>query len=122
MTELKFEDLTTEQRDYLVDDCGKPGFLNVPDFVFEIACERHDFDYWIGFTKTDRLSADLRMYNAMKEAIKHESWYRRWWLYVVANTYYYAVRVGSSPFFHYGTRMRSLEDLEVEMASANLEE
>jgi hypothetical protein len=120
MTELKFDNLTSDQKNYLVDDCGKPGFLDVPDFVFEVACERHDFDYWVGCTKDDRYQSDLRMYNAMKKAIKAEPWYRRWWLYVVANTYYYAVRIGSSSFFYYGPEKRSLEELEAEMASANL--
>jgi hypothetical protein len=117
MVELRFEDLTQEQKDYLVDDCGKPGFLDVPDFVFEIACERHDFDYWVGNTKEDRYKADRRMYDTMVEAIKEEPWYRRIWLYPVAWTYYIGVRLGSSSFFYYGPRKRTLEDLENEMAS-----
>ena len=79
MTDLKFENLTFEQREFLTDDCGKPGLLDVPDFVFEIACERHDFDYWVGGNSSDRYDADRRMYESMKEAIAAEPWYRRYW-------------------------------------------
>lgn len=116
MTELRFESLTKEQKDYLVDDCGKPGFLNVPDFVFGAACERHDFDYWVGYSKNDRYLADKRMYNTMKGAIKGEPWYRRAWLYPVASLYYVTVRALSAPFFYYGSRDRTLEDLLLEMS------
>ena len=118
MEPLKFEDLTAEQLDYLVDDCGKPGVLDVPDFVFNIACERHDFDYWSGCTQNDRLDADLRMNRLMREAIASEPWYRRVWLYPVASTYYWAVRIGSAKYFYIGPNKRTLEDLEKEMAEA----
>ena len=118
MTELRFEDLTPEQKDFLVDDCGKPGVLDVPDFVFELACERHDFDYYVGHTKQDRYESDRRMYDMMREAISAEPWYRRAWLYPVAWTYYAAVRVFSSKYFYYGPEKRTLEDLERDMAEA----
>ena len=117
MTDLKFEDLSREQLDHLVDDCGKPGFLDVPDFIFSIACQRHDFDYWLGHTKIDRHAADARMYRTMKSAIASEPWYRRFWLYPIASTYYWAVRIGSSRFFYYDQRKRTLEDLQEEMGT-----
>jgi hypothetical protein len=116
MTELNFEDLTPEQKAYLIDDCGKPGVLDVPDFVFEIACERHDFDYYVGHTKQHRYEADRRMYSLMKAAIRLEPWYRRAWLYPIAWTYYTAVRIFSSKYFYYGPEKHTLEDLERDMA------
>lgn len=122
MTALVFENLTEAQLDYLVDDCGKPGFLDVPDFVFEIACQRHDFDYYVGCTSQDRYDADVRMYNTMCEAIELEPWYRRWYLYSIAWAYYRAVRLFSSRFFYYGPQKRTLEDLQRHMATVPKEE
>lgn len=123
MTPLIFEDLSAEELAYLSNGCGpKIWGIKVPDLVFRSDCDRHDFDYWVGFTSADRLKADKRFLQAMLDSAEHiTGWFasaRRVWYRFWAWRYYYAVRLlGKSAFNLDRGRYGNQEDLRQEMAS-----
>jgi hypothetical protein len=88
----------------------------VPDFIFTASCNHHDFNYWLGCTEEDRKRADLQFYRAMKADVGRVAWFRRPLLHFLAWRYYRAVRRWGASAFHYGSRERTREDLERELA------
>ena len=116
---LTFEDLSEHEQLWMLNGCG-PGFWSrfVPEMVWHDACQRHDFDYWLGFTKHDRYRADRRFLTAMLKAASDRArgWWSRRWYRMWAWRYYYAVRLLAKGSFSYRDRYGSREDLEREMA------
>ena len=113
-SKLEYEDLTPEERDYLTDGCGNK-FLNVPDFDFGECCRRHDFGYWQGHSKEDRLRIDKEWYADMIKASRKYGFVRRYMLKIAAMVYYRAVRAASWRFFNFSDRYLTREDLRLEM-------
>jgi len=99
----KYEDLTSEEKAGICNGCGGKGGIVVPPHAifFEASCDHHDYGYWKGGTKTDRLKCDRGLYAAMKRDCSWLPWYewlryRPWcWLY------YIAVRAVGWKFFNY---------------------
>lgn len=106
---LNYSDLTTQQKNSIVNGCGKKGgFIKPPNFIFKASCNQHDFYYWRGCTEEDRKKADKSFYEYMKIDIKDrdysffkKSWYRLW-----AYSYYKAVRIFGKKAFYYAEKMR----------------
>ena len=117
MTQVRFNDLTTEQLDILrsnaeLNGCGgKGGWLNPPDWIFTASCDHHDFNYWLGGTELDRSKADWQFYQAMLVDVENTSWWKRPWYKMVAWVYYTAVRKFASSFFSYDDTEKTLEDV-----------
>jgi hypothetical protein len=66
---LSYDELTPEERAWICNGCGPRGGPNVPDFIFNKSCCRHDFDYWLGFAESDRTRADSRFLTNMLEDV-----------------------------------------------------
>jgi hypothetical protein len=119
MTDIRFRDLTPEQKDFICNGCGgKGGWIQPPNFFFKADCNHHDFNYWLGCTEADRKTADKQFHAAMREDVKSQPWYKRPLFYVIAWTYYRAVRFSGKKFFYYGPSMRTKEDLLEQMKKA----
>ncbi len=116
MGQVRFRDLAPLERDVICNGCGpKGGWVPVPDWTFEACCDHHDFNYWLGYREADRERADEQFYRAMlRDTMRHPRW-KRWWLRLMAWTYYRAVRRWGAPSFYYGRRERTREDLEKEI-------
>jgi hypothetical protein len=109
---IRFRDLTPTQKTIICNGCGgKGGVLNPPDFLFVASCDHHDFNYWLGFTEKHREKADVQFYEAMLIDANNGPWYKRWWLRIMARTYYCAVRKFGAKNFYYADKERTLEDL-----------
>ena len=68
---LKYTDLTQSQKDSLTNGCGsKGGWFKPPNFIFTASCNQHDFYYWRGGVEADRLIADDKFYEFMKQDAK----------------------------------------------------
>jgi len=117
---LTYNDLSPREQRWMCNGCGPKLGVDidvVPDFIFHDACERHDFDYWLGFSEGDRARADRRFLVAMQEAARACSgWWSRRWYSFLAWRYYWAVRWLGKGAFSYRERYGTREDLEREMA------
>jgi len=103
---VELEDLTVNQRVLLTNGCGAAkGPVPVPEFVFGDACDRHDFAYWRGGTKDDRLKADRRFLREMRDAAMEPL------SLILALAYYQAVRLFGSKHFAYGDEKDYLDVL-----------
>lgn len=119
MTQVRFRDLTAAQRVYICNGCGGKGhWLKPPSWLFQACCDHHDFNYWLGYREGDRERADSQFYAAMLQDAAGAPWWLRGWRRLMAWVYYKAVARYGRPFFHYGERERTLEDLEDEMRGA----
>jgi len=117
---LKYEDLTQEQIDFISNGCGAKGLpIDVPDFVYEDACHKHDVNYWIGGGKADRKIADVTFYYDMVNAANKEVWYQRWVYKTLAWAYYRAVRWFAAKWFYFSDKKRTMQDLILEMNYGN---
>lgn len=106
--------LDAAQLGHIANGCGGIGF-DVPDWIFYGPCQQHDLDYWIGCTEEDRYTADYTFYCSMKAEAAKLPWYKRWFYYGMAYTYYRSVRVFTKKYFYYGPTKRTLDDLTKEM-------
>lgn len=97
-------------KDLLVNGCGpKEGigrWYDVPDWVFEDACNEHDRGYIIGGPmdleggdSTWRHDVDLRWYEDMLELAWQQPWYCAWWYARMAWIYYQAVSAYGADYF-----------------------
>lgn len=137
MTRIRWKDTTEEFRELLreaklINGCGPKNKILaklVPEDMFGLlltpSCEQHDFNYILGHTEADRVKADWQFYEAIRaEAINRtKSWWKRWLrplYFLVARTYYIAVRLLGESSFYYGPRERSLEDIEELLTQANI--
>jgi len=112
MAKVRFRNLSDEQKALLCNGCGgKGGWFNPPDFMFEASCNHHEFNYWLGYRESDRKRADVQFYEAMKRDVRLLKWWRRPAAYVVAYTYYRAVRWFAKSHFHYGSHERTMTDM-----------
>ena len=117
MAGLFLEDLNDEEIHFIVGEtgCGSKG-ADVPDFIFLEACQQHDLEYWIGGGKEDRKEADIRFLEGMKAAAQtRDSWWSRCWYLMLANVYYWGVRLGAAKFFWYGDQ-RGRAELDAALA------
>ena len=116
MTDLRYDELSCEERAVICNGCGrKGGWLDPPDWIFVASCDRHDASYWIGCTEADRKRADQGFLSAMLEDASRAPWWSRNWYRFVAWTYYRAVRWFGASAFYYGPRKRTREDLDEHM-------
>lgn len=106
--------LDPAQLGHITNGCGG-GAFDVPDWIFHDACQQHDLDYWIGCTEEDRAVADKNFYVSMKAAVSRIAWYKRWFYYGMAYTYYRSVRLFTRKFFYYGETKRTYAELAIEM-------
>lgn len=104
MAKFKLEDLEDCDRSYIVNGCGgKGGWVPVPNFQFKASCDRHDFGYWVGGDKKQRLYCDARFFGAMvTDAALLPPWKRPAHL-LLSYVYFRAVRCFGGKFFHQGT-------------------
>jgi len=98
MTRLSFyKDLTKDQRAIYGNGCG-PGLANldkiIPEFRWQHACRRHDFNYDRGGTEEDRRESDNQFKVQMLNSIKGLSILQKIYYTPIIYTYYYAVRIG----------------------------
>lgn len=118
MTPIVYDNLTKEELNFIVtNNCGGKTF-DVPEFDFVGACARHDVDYYIGSTQEERLISDRKFLDKMLEITRAQSWWRRWYLYGIAYSYYWGVRWGGEIGFNFGDK-RYYEDLKYEMSVAD---
>lgn len=113
------EGLSDAQLGHIVNGCGGIGF-DVPDWIFYAACKQHDLDYWIGCIEVDRKTADLTFYTGMKAAAAKLTWYKRWFYYGMAYSYYKSVRLFAAKHFYVGPDKRTVDDLAAEMGATSL--
>ena len=108
-----YQDLNKEQRAIYGNGCG-PGLVNldeiVPEFRWQHACRRHDFNYDRGGTEDDRRESDNQFKMQMLNSIKGLSTLQRLYYIPIIYTYYYAVRVGGFFAFQRG-RYKTLQEL-----------
>lgn len=108
---LRYSDLSTQDKINICNGCGrKGGWFNPPEFLFHASCNQHDFYYWRGGTEEDRKEADDLFYKFMKQDVAEGNWYIRPFHYLVAFTYYTAVRISGKKAFQYG-EMKDATDL-----------
>jgi len=84
--------------------------VNVPDFLFNASCEKHDELYTKGSKEIDRYVADLLFYHYMKIDCKYFAMKQKYLLYKIilfvyyrfwAFIFYLAVRYGGNKYFAY---------------------
>jgi phospholipase A2-like protein len=114
MSRLKYEDLDRDAQLYLTDGCGNH-VLDVPDFMWEEACRRHDFGYRQGHTKADRARVDGDWYDDMCHAVDEVDLgdlnHSKWVYKLVATVYFLSVRLASWRYFEFGDRYNTLEEM-----------
>jgi len=117
---MLYELLSPAEKAWMCNGCGPKLGVSVdlvPEFIFHEACERHDFDYWRGFSAADRYRADTRFRATMlKAASAQESWWSRRWYAFLAWRYYAGVRAFGASAFSFRTRYADRDDLVREMA------
>lgn len=110
---LRYRDLSADERAAICNGCGaKGGWVPVPDFCFRASCDHHDFNYWLGCNRKDRLKADRQFYAAMRADAAALPWYRQPLAYTGATVYYLAVRACGWRAFHFADHERGREELE----------
>ncbi len=118
MTKVRFLELTPEIIAALHDvgelnGCGgKGGWLNSPEWLFTASCDHHDFNYWLGGDEQARKEADWQFYQAMLFDASKASWWKRPWYYLMAWSYYRAVRWFAGSYFNHTDVERTIEDLQ----------
>jgi hypothetical protein len=114
---MLYSELTPEERAWMCNGCGpKFGSSAVPDCIFEPACDRHDFDYWLGYTDSDRYQADVFFRSNMLHIVSSLSSLRARVFYTLLAWFYYAmVRFFGAKVFTYRERYATREDLVCEM-------
>lgn len=95
--------------DFEPNGCGPQGlfgidlvpdkFIGLPDF--EVAGDLHDFRYYIGGTKKDKLKADRELRRNMLKLVAQYSLVERARMRVISELYYLAVRIGGNKCFNY---------------------
>jgi hypothetical protein len=102
-TKLRWKDLSETERAAVSNGCGgKGGWINPPELRFHASCRRHDFAYWRGGNRRDRLKADYGFLRAtLRDAT---SGMKRFVLARVflAVLYFSAVRCVGWRYFYYG--------------------
>ena len=117
---VRYKDLTQIEKEVICNGCGPKGlFIPIPQFRFRASCNHHDFQYWLGCNRKQRLKADLQFLKMMlidantcddpKERKKH---------IVAAIIYYRAVRIGGVLCFHWARKQRNRIDLSIQIAKA----
>lgn len=106
--------LSARQKCRLCSGCGPTGWLEwvVPELIFHSACNRHDFDYFIGGGVRERWVADFRFFCRMLGC----AGLRVWW-YPAAVVYYLAVVVGGRGPFVERRRPATWADLRREVGA-----
>lgn len=125
--EVKYEDLTEWHREMLLNGCGAQRgikrWFDAPDWVFEEACNRHDFDYRVGGVRDlpggesmARHEADVLFLRNMLDAANTAGWWASWWYRTMARSYHRLVVEYGRDAFEYRTRGEtvSLETLIAE--------
>lgn len=86
------QSVANQLSDFTTDGCSRsPDGIWIEDAeAFLDCCVKHDVAYWRGGTADERLNAD----HQLKVCIENKGYPN------VAETYYYAVRMGGHPVFH----------------------
>jgi hypothetical protein len=111
---LKYKDLSQEEKKLICNGCGgKGGWIKPPNFLFKASCSHHDFLYFRGHNKKDRLKADYRFLKYMLvDVMSIENALKRILAFFTAFIYFFAVRLCGAKFFYYGENYRNRYDLE----------
>lgn len=81
---------------------SKDGCSGVPDLIFVLCCDHHDFLYQEGGDKRQRLHADRTFYHCMiKRAWSNKSWVPFFGWFLLANVYYLGVRLFGGKYFNW---------------------
>lgn len=106
--EIKYEDLSEEQKSIICNGCGgKGGFVKPPHAVFfETSCNHHDYGYYKGCKERDRIACDRKLKQAMYKDCKRLPWYKQIRYLPWCDLYYKAVRLFGSQFFYYAAEKR----------------
>ena len=83
------------------NDCGpRKGWVDVPDWIFNASCKKHDEYYIKGGSPADRFKADCLFWWYMKQDVKTQlpRW-KRPWGHLVAAAYFAGVRIGGKKHF-----------------------
>ncbi len=105
---VEYEDLTEWDRQLLLNGCGPNSIQAVPELVFTMACNRHDFDYIVGGPRdlpngdsSYRMRAEESFERRLYAAAAQTSWYVCWWYYWAAWVYARATKNFGQQFFVY---------------------
>lgn len=110
MKQLKAEDLTQEQLNYLYNGIGSEELgVYVPKYCFENPARLHDAAYLIGNTEIDRWKADFNfLTNCVKEIHK-----RKIYQFLIPAVFYYLVlMVFGWLVFEYGEEIITWKELK----------
>ena len=114
--ELRYSDLTPEEKAFLGNGCGGKGHpIDPPEFFFHASCNQHDFYYWRGGTAKDRKNADSEFYKFMRKDAREQKWYKVPFAYTMATIYFMFVRMKGKKYFNYTDTPKTRGDLEREM-------
>jgi len=86
-----------------INGCGAKGaWINVPDFMFEASCNKHDIGYGIGGDEAKRFECDGKFLIMMlKDTMSLTGWFRRVYFQSWAFVYFIAVRIFGKKFYNY---------------------
>ena len=109
---IYYKDLNGYDKLLIVNGCKPewmPKWVQV-DLIFGCSCNQHDVDYFAGGLEADRLEADKKFLESMKNRIKQSKLccFKKWLLKRAANSYYKLVRKFGDSTFEY--RHRKTED------------
>lgn len=112
MTQVRYRDLTPEQKSIMCDGCGtKGGWIPVPQWIFTASCDIHDFNYWLGYREEDREKADRQFYEAMVSDANTYGFIKKTFYKSQAWLYYKAVRLLGAKHFTYSDHEQTYEDM-----------
>jgi hypothetical protein len=96
-----FDQMTPAQKNTCCNGCGgKGGSLRPPHwFGLEEDCNWHDWMYYLGGTKADRLVADRGLHDRIQRRADGVPLWKRWYYRLQAWIYYRAVRLCGGSYF-----------------------
>ncbi len=68
---------------------------------FTVACDWHDYLYWVGGSEEDRAHADKELRRFLIWLVRKRSWFTRWRMLKIARLYYRAVSVWGTGSYNY---------------------
>ena len=118
---IRFRHLSDKQKGVICNGCGgKGGFVKPPYAeVFKRLCDHHDFNYFLGFTFSDKAKADYQLLNAMLYEIwlggmlseKSFRLFKRVYLSCWTFLYYLAISVCGHKFFYFGEKEQEVPNV-----------
>lgn len=108
---VAYEDLTPSEKQEICNGCGGKGGIVKPPYaaMFKTSCNHHDYGYFKGCTRLDRLKNDLNLFWFLLK----DSWsfgfkkpHKVIYFSIWAALYFIGVRLVGWKFFYYGESKR----------------